>query len=126
MTDRPFSGLVTVTTVPSGSVLEAAVRAFGSKRSPLLVVRPSIPGPYHDAVRIFGRCELFWGIDRMAGTGGSDSVGGVAVEHAMIAAPTAGITASRVHRKVIRPPLIVTILLVPLDRSDIGLTTTSA
>jgi len=50
LTERPFETLVTCTTEPSGSVLEAAVSWLGSNRSPLDVRRPANPGPYHEAV----------------------------------------------------------------------------
>ncbi len=48
-TERPVSCIVTRTRVPSGSESCAAVIAFWSNRSPMLVRFPLNPGPYHDA-----------------------------------------------------------------------------
>jgi len=52
-TDLPFSGFVTLTTEPIGSVLEAAVSALGLYTSPLVVFCPVRPGPYHEAFMIW-------------------------------------------------------------------------
>lgn len=49
-TDFPFCGFVTLTTDPIGNVFEAPVSAFGSKMSPLVVLWPTNPGPYQEAV----------------------------------------------------------------------------
>jgi hypothetical protein len=49
-TDFPLLGFVTRTIEPSGSVLEAAVIRFGSKRSPFEVRWPANSDPYHEAV----------------------------------------------------------------------------
>ena len=48
-TDFPFCGFVTLTTEPIGNALDAAVRALGLNISPLVVLRPAKPGPYHEA-----------------------------------------------------------------------------
>jgi hypothetical protein len=50
-TDFPFRGFVTLTTEPIGNVVEAAVSALGLNVSPLEVLRPAKPGPYHEAFR---------------------------------------------------------------------------
>ena len=54
-TDFPFRGLVTLTTEPSGNVREAAVSSLGLNLSPLVVLRPAKPFPYHEAfsMRLF-------------------------------------------------------------------------
>ncbi len=49
-TDLPFCGFVTLTTAPIGKVFDAAVSAPGLKTSPLVVLCPARPGPYHDAL----------------------------------------------------------------------------
>jgi len=58
-TARPLDRLVTFTTEPSGTTLEAAVISRAWKVSPEAVRRPSKPGPYHEATptvegRLFG------------------------------------------------------------------------
>ena len=49
VTERPVRSLTTRTLVPNGKVRCAAVMAFALKVSPLAVLRPWKPGPYHDA-----------------------------------------------------------------------------
>jgi len=76
LTDFPFSGFVTFTTEPIGIVFEAAVSAFGLNTSPLVVLIPFRPGPYHEALtrRPGGvGAALGWIV---CDTGGSRSGGG--------------------------------------------------
>jgi len=61
VTDRPFRGFSTLTKDPSGNVLEAAVIRFGSKRSPLAVVRPANSAPYQEAFTTFAGRLVGWG-----------------------------------------------------------------
>jgi len=49
-TERPVWRLVTRTRDPSGKVLDAAVKRCSLKTSPLVVRRPSNPGPYHETL----------------------------------------------------------------------------
>jgi len=49
LTTLPVDRFVTLTTVPRGKVLCAAVNWWGLKCSPLAVGRPSFSRPYHDA-----------------------------------------------------------------------------
>lgn len=58
-TERSVERSVTRTRDPNGKVLEAAVSLFSLKTWPLLVRRPSNPGPYHEAVTIRGDPDGF-------------------------------------------------------------------
>src|SRR5690242_10645298 len=76
-TDRPFSGLVTRTTVPSGNVLDAAVRCRGLNRSPFAVRRPANPRPYHDARTVGDLAARDGVINAFATTADEDGTAGV-------------------------------------------------
>jgi hypothetical protein len=51
-TDLPFLGLDTITIVPKGKVLEAAVNPSGLYTSPLVVFCPANARPYQEALTV--------------------------------------------------------------------------
>ena len=100
LTERPFARLVTLTSEPSGTALEAAVSSRARNRSPLAVLRPSTPGPYHDATPVIDCVGAGTGASWGAGEARPGSVAGVTgasrvCAHAVKQPPAATINKSR-------------------------------
>lgn len=90
---RPFSWFVTRTRVPNGSERCAAVNSDGSYASPLAVLLPTKPGPYHEAGPLSRRLAAPTGLAcRTRGFVGSASGAGA------LAGSGAGISALRAAR----------------------------
>jgi hypothetical protein len=59
LTDLPLLGLDTFTTVPKGSVFDAAVKPLGLYLSPLLVMWPANARPYQDTLALWTRVRAW-------------------------------------------------------------------
>src|SRR5437867_8273824 len=111
-TDRWFVRFVTVILVPSGNLRWAAVRAFISKGSPLVVALPCNSSPYQLARPTSWRTS-----DTGAWRGGPAAAGDVTGEHGMGATAARGrapglaesatttATAQPITRFLARPPI---------------------